>query len=695
MLRVHAFVQHVLRDTLARSTRRVGLTTLLSVAAASALAACGGGDASTAPVSTPPASVANVEIAPAVAPILVGRTMPLTATARDAQGRALTGRTITWSSGSSEIARVDANGVVTGVAPGTSAITATSETRSATVNVTVSAPSPAAVGSVRITSAATAVRAGETMNLVAVVQDADGGVLTGRDVAWTTSAPAIATVHATSGVVTGVAAGAATITATSEGKSATFALTVTPAPQPVARVVIDASPDTIEAYGGTIMTAVLYDANNGVLVNRTVGWTSSNPAVATIDAATGAITGVDRGTVTVTATSEGKSSSRSVVVVIKYRSLTTGSQHACDIASGGIVWCWGLNGTEGRLGSGTPGANVFSATPVRLNTTHRFESVSTYGNTTCGLTRDGQAFCWGSNASYALGNASNVGSSVTPVAVSGGHVFQKISVGADHACAITVVGRLYCWGGNGDGQLGTGNRSLAMTPVAAGTNPVTGISLLFSSVTAGSGFTCGIGSAGGGYCWGANGLGQLGDGVQPSMGNTYTLTPTAIVGGHNWRSLSATSQIACGILSTGGALCWGRGDGQRLGTGTTSPSSTPLAVSGGQAYRTIAAGFGAVCAADNANAVWCWGLGNNGQLGQNLINGSALPVRVGGGLLASEVSAANVAGGSGSYACAISADRLTTYCWGRNDLGQLGNGTTSSNVAVNATPSVVQGQRPL
>jgi hypothetical protein len=70
-------------------------------------------------------------------------------------------------------------------------------------------------------------------------------------------------------------------------------------------------------------------------------------------------------------------------------------------------------------------------------------------------------------------------------------------------------------------------------------------------------------------------------------------------------------------------------------------------------------------------------------------------VRAGGNLSASDVSAAGIATGSGAHTCAISVDRLTVLCFGRNDVGQLGNGTTTAASAVNGTPSIVVGQKPL
>jgi alpha-tubulin suppressor-like RCC1 family protein len=91
---------------------------------------------------------------------------------------------------------------------------------------------------------------------------------------------------------------------------------------------------------------------------------------------------------------------------------------------------------------------------------------------------------------------------------------------------------------------------------------------------------------------------------------------------------------------------------------------------------------------------YCWVGNANVQTGVSRQNGSPTPVRAG-DIRASEISAANVASGAGSYTCAISVDRLTTSCWGRNDVGQLGNSNTTSDVVRNITPSIVIGQRPL
>ncbi len=471
--------------------------------------------------------------------------------------------------------------------------------------------------------------------------------------------------------------------------------TVTPAPAPppaasaVASVVVTTALDTLEAYDVVPLRATVRDAQGNALTDRAVRWTSSDPAVATVDATTGVLTGVDRGTVTVTATSEGKSGTASRVVVIRYRSITAGSMHACDIASGGIVWCWGLNGREGRLGGSTLGETVQSSAPVRLPGEQRYAQISSYGATTCGVTREADAYCWGANGWGLLGNGSTAAFSATPVLVSGGLKLRQVSVGSDFVCALTTAGRLHCWGDNGDDNFGTTTPRYSTTPVPGAQG------MTFASLTAGSDYACGVTDAGAGFCWGFSGLGNLGDGARPTMGNTTIATPNAVVGGHAFRSLSASSYVTCGVTTAGQGLCWGRGTSNRLGTGSTGESSVPGAVLGGHAFRSIAVGFGATCGIATDATLWCWGSGELGQLGQVVPNTAAQPVQVGGGVTASEVSPANVAGGFGTFTCAVAADRLTTWCWGRNDVGQLGNGTTTAATATNATPSIVVGQKPL
>ncbi|HEV8305296.1 MAG TPA: Ig-like domain-containing protein, partial [Gemmatimonadales bacterium] len=170
--------------------------------------------------------VASVAVAPATASVAVGQTVSLAATPKDSTGRALVARIVTWASSAPAVATVDGSGMVTGVAAGTATVTATSEGQSGAAVVTVVAASAASVASVTLTPAAANVGVGQAVGLIATLKDANGNALIGRVVTWVSSVPAMATVNG-SGLVTGVTAGAATVTASSEGRSGAAAITVT------------------------------------------------------------------------------------------------------------------------------------------------------------------------------------------------------------------------------------------------------------------------------------------------------------------------------------------------------------------------------------------------------------------------------------------------------------------------------------
>lgn len=174
----------------------------------------------------PRAPVASVTVAPDT--VLVGETVPLVATLRDAAGNVLTGRLVTWASGDVAVARVTAAGLATGVAAGVATVLATSEGQAGTAEITVD--HAVAVASVTVAPAAATIPVGGTVHLTATMRDGAGNVLEGRRVTWATSDPQVAWVSL-KGLVTGVAPGAVTITATSEGRSGTAQVTVgTPGP---------------------------------------------------------------------------------------------------------------------------------------------------------------------------------------------------------------------------------------------------------------------------------------------------------------------------------------------------------------------------------------------------------------------------------------------------------------------------------
>jgi len=207
-------------------------------------------------------AVASVVVSPASATVPVGQTLQLTGTPEDANGNPLSGRTISWSSGSSAVAAVNGNGLVTGVAAGAATITATSESKSGTAAITVTS---VPVASVTVSPATVSLQPGQTQQLTATPNDASGNALSGRMVTWASGNTAVATVSG-SGLVSGVAAGSTTITATSEGKSGGASVTVTPVGATVTLVGAgdiaecgDATDDSTAALlgriGGTVFTA--------------------------------------------------------------------------------------------------------------------------------------------------------------------------------------------------------------------------------------------------------------------------------------------------------------------------------------------------------------------------------------------------------------------------------------------------------
>lgn len=215
---------------------------LLSLCTLASAVACGGD-------SSGPPAVSSVDVSAALTEVAVGGTLQLTATAHDAKGTALTGRPVTWTSASPTIATVTAAGLVTGVAAGSTAITATigGKTGSKTINVV-----PPPVATVSVTLAASTLRVGETTQGTAVTRDASNNVLEGRATSWASTNPQIATVS-NAGVVTAITPGAATITATSENKSGSAELSVSAGNPEEAPQITTVSPGTlVEGQAATI-----------------------------------------------------------------------------------------------------------------------------------------------------------------------------------------------------------------------------------------------------------------------------------------------------------------------------------------------------------------------------------------------------------------------------------------------------------
>src|SRR3989442_1938844 len=265
------------------------------------------GQTGAAAVIVGPVAVALVSVSPAAATVAAGNTVQLSVTLQDANGNPLAGRVVTWASSNTGAATVNGNGLVTGVAAGSATITATSEGKSATAAITVSS---VPVASVTVSPPQANVNDGGTVQLTATPKDASGNPLTGRTVTWASGNPAVAAVSG-SGLVTGVVAGAATITATSEGQSGSAAITVVHVP--VASVTVSPAAPSVQVGLTVQLTATPKDAGGSPLTGRTVTWASSNTAVATVSGS-GPVTGVAPGAGPLTATSEGQSGTAALTV---------------------------------------------------------------------------------------------------------------------------------------------------------------------------------------------------------------------------------------------------------------------------------------------------------------------------------------------------------------------------------------------
>jgi uncharacterized protein YjdB len=245
--------------------------------------------------------------------VYAGETVAAVATPRDINGNALQGRALGWSSSSPATASVGADGAVAALADGSAMIRATSEGVTGEALLTVSR---VPVASATVNLASPSITAGSSTSATVVLRDASGATLTGRSVSWSSRSPTVATVDAVTGTVTGIAAGTTAIVATSEGISGEAPVTVTAAPvAPVASVTVTIADASLSVGQQTTAAAVPRDAANNVLTGRSVVWTSSNSAVATVSAV-GSVTAVSAGTVNIIATIEGVVGQGSVVVSV-------------------------------------------------------------------------------------------------------------------------------------------------------------------------------------------------------------------------------------------------------------------------------------------------------------------------------------------------------------------------------------------
>jgi alpha-tubulin suppressor-like RCC1 family protein len=315
----------------------------------------------------------------------------------------------------------------------------------------------------------------------------------------------------------------------------------------------------------------------------------------------------------------------------------------------------------GQLGDGT---TISHLTPKPVAGNLRFRQISAGFYTTCGVTTDYRAYCWGDNESGQVGNGSSGPSGVlTPVAVAGGRRFRQVETNSMHTCGVSYPdpARAYCWGNNSSGELGDGTKVERSVPVAV----AGGLSIF--QVTLGYVHTCGVTTSNIAYCWGSNWQGNLGD----SSTADSKSTPSRVAGGHQFRSIDAGTNHVCAVTTGDRAYCWGNGREGQIGNGKMYLSFWPRAVAGGIYFTRVTAGYSHSCGETRANQAYCWGGNTEGQDGDGTTTRRLTPVLVTGGLTFKQVSAGN------SHTCGKTASS-EAYCWGWNGFGQLGDGTKTN-----------------
>jgi alpha-tubulin suppressor-like RCC1 family protein len=372
------------------------------------------------------------------------------------------------------------------------------------------------------------------------------------------------------------------------------------------------------------------------------------------------------------------------------QSVSAGAHHACGVTADHAAYCWGRN-AEGQLGNPAAtapcpeGGGSCSTLPVRVTGSLAVASISAGDNYTCALTTSGVAYCWGDNTYGQLGNGTQT-SSPRParVAISGVR-FASISAGDLHTCAVTAAGAAYCWGSNAGGALGLGGRPgggrTAPGPVAT--------RLRLTAISAGHFHSCALARDGRAYCWGRNEMGEVGNAASAPASS-----PVAVAGTRSFREVQAAAQFdySCGVDADGAVYCWGANCYGQLGTDSTSEqcgspampcTTTPVPALAPSTFASVTVGFSHACGLATSGALSCWGDNNEGQLGNGTTGGrTSTPTPIADTLAYRAVSAGR------QFTCAVARDGAP-MCWGRNAEGQLGTG----DVRRRDTPTPVIGPR--
>lgn len=518
---------------------------------------------------------------------------------------------------------------------------------------------------------------GDEVSLEGAATDVEDGELTGSALVWSSDRDGTLGTGASLGTTLTVGQHAIMLKATDSGGNADSAsLTLTVVENQAPSVTIDAPADgSSHVEGDTLVfEGSASDPEDGTLPDSVLSWSSSvdgalgsGPTVTTAELSQGGhvirLTVTDR---------HGEESADSIGITVEapaseplvWAATTAGGVHSCGVTTDGQAYCWGY-ATRGTLGDGQTDSTT---APVRVSGDLEWSTLTAGLMHTCGLTASGQAYCWGSGSSGQGGNGST-SDQAEPVQVAGAHTWADLDAGANHTCGVTADSVGYCWGSDIYHELGDSTHSFEQTePVRIGGDHT------WAMVSAGGGFSCGVAGDGTGYCWGTGNSGRLGYG-----GYDDQPEPVQVAGNHAWRAIHAGAVSTCGITTDGEAYCWGQGSQGAMGNGSTSGEwPEPVLVSGGHAWTDLYVGgipnidgnmAGHVCGIVESGEAYCWGDGDDGETGSGFHDLST-PTAVTGGSSWIDIAAGN------AHSCGVTADNVA-MCWGRNSVGQVGDGTNT------------------
>lgn len=339
-------------------------------------------------------------------------------------------------------------------------------------------------------------------------------------------------------------------------------------------------------------------------------------------------------------------------------SVSAGDTYTCAVLNEGEVNCWG-NGWNGQVGGGSTGYFLWPQDVLGL--TSRAVEIYAGFNHTCALLDGARLACWGLNEFGQVGDGTTaIKTEAVDVTVLTRDI-TAAAVGLDFTCVLLTTGGVQCWGSNDKGELGNGTNLDSPVPV-----DVSGLSSGVVAISSGSEHTCALLDSGGLKCWGRNYCGQIGDGT-----HEHRNVPTDVFGlSSGVAGIFANKFHTCALMESGSAKCWGQNTHGELGDGTYEERMTPVDVALSLVFSTLSTGRGEhTCGLTVEGGAKCWGNNEFGQLGDGTLATKLIPTDVEN--LASGV--ARIATGD-NHTCAL-LDTAELLCWGRNSLGQIGDGT--------------------